>query len=396
MNINAMRNFRLAHEKKAGGNNLKAHESMNSQIKEWINKGELDANRISFRAMLEAMTDFNFSRAGSNTKDAAVKMSEAISGSSFPVLTNTILNSVVMPAFDLYSETLLSLVTEGNARTTEPEKIAGTTALGQLDRRLEKQAYKEDDFDEKDVEIYKSDFGKMISLTFETLYNDETGMIMDRARTVGETGGQHIHKMITETVEGLPRTAFNESASKAFVYKGVAYGAAGIYQADHSAIDNVANPNDVTGGISELGLENAYNAFGLIVDSRGNQIIVSPNGFLHHQTKTITVRKILHTAQAIPDGNAAATAQYINPFGPVGGMGASLNPIPTPLMNTTYSYLGDFKKALVWLWVERPNTVVAPPNTNLAFEKRIVYRARFNYFGGVGLRDYRYIVRLLN
>jgi len=393
MNINAIKKFRTAHEQAAGGNNERAHEAMNHQVTEWIKDGTLIPGRVSFRGLLESLTDFDFGKSG-NSQNGAVKMSEAISGSAFPTLTNTILNSITMNQYDLYANNFLNLVTENDARTTEAEQVAGTTALGGLDRRLEKHAYTEDDFGEKDITVHKGDFGKIISLTFETLYNDETGMIFDRARTIGDIAGQHIHQTIIETMEGLPRTALEEVASKAFVLDGTAHAESAIYSADHTAIDGVVNNNAVTGGITEAGMESAFNAFGEMLDTRGNKIVIAPNGFIHHATKAITVRKLLATAQAIPDGNASAVTQQINPFGPAGGMGSDLNPISSPFCRSTYNYLGDFKKALVWLWVERPNTVVAPSDTSLAFSKRIVYRARFNYFGGCALRDYRYIVRL--
>jgi len=57
-------------------------------------------------------------------------------------------------------------------------------------------------------------------------------------------------------------------------------------------------------------------------------------------------------------------------------------------------YMGDFKRSLLWLWVERPNTVTAAASDDDAFRRRIVWKARFNYYGGVGHRDYRYGVRV--
>jgi len=393
MDIRSIKEFRKNFERKANGNNPKAHALMAKEMKRFIDEGIVDPKRVSFRAMLEGLTDFKFgANLPSNQSDAAVKMAETITGSAFPTITNVILNSVVMPEFELYSDDMMNLVTEGTARITDPEKIAGTTALGDLKRRLETHSYEEDEFGEKDITIYKGDFGKIISLTFEALYNDNTGMIMERAQTLGQIAGQHIHRTVIETLEVLPRTAFEETVSRAFVFKDTAYNAAAVYSVDHDTIDGVKNANVVTGGISEQGLENAYNAFGSMVNSRNQKIVIRATQVLVHSMKELAIKRLLSTPQELPTGDTDRT-QQINVFGPLGSV--TLTPLVSPFISdVNISYMGDFKKGLVWLWVERPNTVTAPTDSTLAFEKRIVYRARFNYFGGAGLRDYRYIVKI--
>jgi len=389
MRIDQIRSFRKAYESKATlPDKSDAHELMAGEILKLINEKKLDPKKISFRALVEGLTDFSFNgRTGGKAPE--VRMAEAITGSAFPVITNVILNALTFPELTLYSNDLLGLITEGTARVTEAEKIGGTTELGQPLRRPEATAYQEDEFGEKDITIYKADFGRIISLTFEAIYNDNTGMIMDRARTIGKTAGQQIHTTIVQTIEGLPRTAFEESTSRAFVYKDTAYTADSIYADTHTTIDGQTNDNDVVGGISETGLENAYNAFKQMTDSRGNVLQIGGTQVLTHSIKEITMSKLLKTVQQ----GAGESGTQIYPCGPAGGI--TLSPVYTPFMsNSAWVYMGDFKAAVVWLWVERPNMVTAPANENLAFEKKIVHRARFNYFGGCGLRDYRFIVRV--
>ena len=388
--IDEISTFRQHFEKEAGGNTRKAHELMGDEFVKLIKEKKLDPKAVSFRAMLDGLVNMP-EKSKYGDRDYTVAVAEAITGSGFPVLTNTILNAISMAEYDLYTEDLLSLVTEGTARTTDPEKIAGTTELGDLRRRLEKHGYDEDEFAEKDITIYKADYGKIISLTFETIYNDTTGEVMDRAKTIGEIVGQHIHTTIVETIEGLPRTAMEESLSRSFVYKDTAYTAAQVYSADHSAIDNVVNENTVSGGLTEAGLENGYNAFKGMLNSRGKLITIRPTQLLLDSTKELAARRLFATDQVLPGSSTAD--KELNVFGPT--IGVRFQQIYTPFLSAaTTSYLGDFKKALVWLWVEKPNTVTAPSDATLAFEKRIVYRARFNYFGGCGLRDYRFITKI--
>jgi len=56
-------------------------------------------------------------------------------------------------------------------------------------------------------------------------------------------------------------------------------------------------------------------------------------------------------------------------------------------------YLGDFKRQLVWIWAKRPYTDSEGADSASAFERDIVARFKYGYWGGCGHRDTRYIVK---
>jgi hypothetical protein len=371
----------------ANNNVAVANKMIAKLFKEGIKSKDIIPKDVSFKALFEGLVD---------TEDIdmnnAREVAEAISSSAFADVATIITSSLVIEPFELQSNEVMGLVTEGNAKFTYTETIKGMTSIGGVRRRLETDSYTETDFEDKTVSIDKSDFGRIVSLTMEDLFNDATGDIQAKANTIGEDGGQHMAQQIIETMEVLPRTALGEATSRAFVYKGTAYVQSDFYSADHSGIaglDGQVNKNTATGGITEAGFTVAYNNFAALVDERGKRIVMTPTDVIVHSQYDLKLANLLASERSI----ASAALNDVNMFGPRGRV--KLRPLATPWLATTTSlcYIGNFKRSLVWLWVQKPQTVTSGVDT-LAFERQIVWRARFNYYGGCAHRDYRSITRI--
>jgi hypothetical protein len=386
MRIGAIRELREACMQQAGGNVKKANQLVTEQFKKLFEDKKLDPKSISYKALFEGLVNMDDIDANN-----AVEVAEAVSSSAFTNITTLITHTIVIEPYEVRMNEVMSLVTEGEATVTDEETVRGMTAIGGIRRRLETEAYDETDFGEKRVAIRKSDFGRIISLTMEDIFNDKTGDIQERARTIGEDAGQHQEQMIVETLECLPRTALGESTSRAFVYNGAAYTQAQFYAATHATIlDMQVNKNTATGGITEAGLAAAYLNFSAMVDERGKRIVMRPDTVVINSANELTLANILATERSV----ASAALNDVNQFGPRGRV--QLKPIVTPFLATTsgLAYVGVPRRSLLWLWVERPNTVTAGASDEDAFRRRIVWKARFNYYGGLGHRDYRWITRL--
>jgi hypothetical protein len=80
-----------------------------------------------------------------------------------------------------------------------------------------------------------------------------------------------------------------------------------------------------------------------------------------------------------------------NQFGPRGRV--KLRSITTPFLATTTGlfYMGTPRRSMLWLWVQKPNTQTIPANSIDSIKRKIVWEMVFNYYGGVGHRDYRWI-----
>jgi len=385
MRIGAIRELREACSQQCGGDVNKTNRLVAEAFKKMVAEKTLDPQNVSYKALFEGLVDMN-----NIDSSNAMEVAEAVSSSAFPTITTMLTHSIVIAPYEVRMNEVMALCTEGDATMTDDETVRGMTAIGGIRRRLETEAYDETDFGEKKVSIRKSDFGRIISLTMEDIFNDRTGDIQARARTIGEDAGQHQELMIMETLENLPRTAFQEATSRAFVYNGTAYTQAQFYASTHATIlDMQVNKNEVAGGITATGLTNAWLAFAAMVDERGKQIVVRPTQVIVHSSDELTIATLFATERSV--GNAF---NDVNQFGPRGRV--SLATVVSPFVSDTTNvmYMGDFKRSLLWLWVERPSTVTAAASDDDAFRRRIVWKARFNYYGGVGHRDYRYGVRI--
>lgn len=385
MRAGALKQLREKCLSECGNDPKKAYRMLEKIFKQQLKEKKIVAKDVSIRALFEGLVDME-----GIDRNNPVEVAEAVSSSAFTNITTLITHDIVIEPYEVRMEVLDELVTQGDATMTDDENIRGMTAIGGVRRRLETQAYDETDFGEKRVAVRKSDFGRIIALTMEDLFNDRTGDIQDRANTVGEDGTQHRERMIIETLEVLPRTSFEEATSRAFVYDGTAFTQGQFYSADHSAIlDRQVNKNVAVGGITEAGLGAAYLNFATMKDERGKEININPTHIIIHKSNELKLATLLSTDRAVGTAN-----NDTNQFGPRGKV--KLASVETPYLTSTanLAYMGSPKRSLLWLWVQRPKTITKGADSDLAFRRQIIWQARFNYYGGLAHRDYRYIQRI--
>ena len=253
-----------------GGDDLRAADLAADKLAGLFESKKVRPEDFSFLAMFEELVDpehkFNY------TTDAK-ELAEAVTASAFPTISGVVINSTIIPAYELAIGPTARLVTEQTATKTGREEVAGWTAGGQFEMRPEHTSYQEDVVTEKYWSIDKYDFGKIISLTREAIFDDRSGELISRARALGEKGGQLRAKIITQSFEIAARSAQGESTSQAAVYKGTAITAANFYNADHSALIDSAGVNKNLNTSNGLGVSEAINTantlFTKMVDENG-------------------------------------------------------------------------------------------------------------------------------
>lgn len=370
---------------------LKASEHITTLLEE----KKLKPEDFSIFTLFEELVDpeGRFSRTAE-----ATQLVEAIVTSAFPTISKVIINKSILDAYNLAVGDAANLVTEDNASRTTTDTMAGFTAGEGLEYRPEGMAYEETFFGEKDYGVIMGDFGRIISLTREAIFDDRTGQLLSRAKDIGEKGGQHRAKMIIQTLEVSPRTAFKEkaSASKAFIYKGAAKQFATVYNATtHATIDGQLNPNLVATNtlVDWTDIDAALQLFDAMVDEAGDAIEITPTGILVPSALRTKLWLITNTAQTLAKGSTdLLNINTANPYGPQ-GMQDYEKYTSRYLTSDSSWFVGDFRKQLVWLWVFKPATAVQTADSESAFTNQIVMRYRFNYHGGCGHKDYRYIVK---
>lgn len=93
-------------------------------------------------------------------------------------------------------------------------KMVGATALGNVAPTVhEGHAYNETTFDEKYVSTGAHKFGSILSVTMETVMQDDMGMVVDKMNTIGEEFDTHIEYYILSMIADTQATAFG------YVYK---------------------------------------------------------------------------------------------------------------------------------------------------------------------------------
>lgn len=376
------------------GENLgKAGALAGERVEDLLTEGKLQAEDISLKALFDATVD----QETIDTNDAA-QVAEGINKSMFPVISSKIINSQIIAAYNLAEGDVSKLYRTIPATRTDEETIVGFASGNYTPLlRPEGMSYEETSFGEKYWNVKMADFGRMISVTRETIFEDRTGEVMERARDIGEAAGQHKAKMVIQTLECLPRTAFNEvtGASNAAIYKGSAKQQTTFYSNTHAATIDSAGVND---NLSTLALGSASAALNAVkgawqqmqemVDEAGQKIsIPGPYYMVVDPSTYVDVWNAFNTPSWMPTGGEGQ-----GPTGsPLGAM-APISIIQSLWLTAGTWYFGRPDQQLRWVEVFPAATASQGTNAELAFTNQIVARYRFNYHGGIGNTDYRYVI----
>lgn len=385
-------------KEQSGGNEVKAGQLTASKIEGLMKEGKISPADLKFNQVAQDLL-------GSQYEDLRTADSEqvafALQSSQFPTVSKIAVNKTIMDSYELYQPEVDSLVSEVEATQTDVERLIGFTDPEEPELRIEGMSYQDTDFGERDVQVYMADFGRTISLTREAIFNDRTNSLIQQAQGIGDYTGQHRARMIIQTLEGLPRTAFKEAAnaSKAFTYKGTSFQAASIYSAtNHTTIDGRTNANLIaSNGLNDYtNIQSAMQLFNKMKTPRGHEMIVNPTTILVHSDNEVKAWQILNTPQfaMVGQGKVAdpVIAHLSNPYGP-GGL-KKFNVIGSRYVSAAGTwYIGDPKKQLKWVWVYRPATASMAASSEKAFLNNIVMTYKFSYHGGCGHTDYSYLMK---
>ena len=323
--------------------------------------------------------------------DGDPRASEAVVSGAFPTITGTIVEKTIIKNYELVMEDYRSLYSEHQwtGGSTVKATIPGVYGSTAFKKRPEGTPYQATDLKEKYVEIQLADFGRTVSLTWEAVVTDRTGLIMESAQSVGKGGAQHQSKMIIQSIEMVAaRTTMGETATLAYVANGTTLTQATVYANTHAAVtglDGQVNDNVVTTdtALGVDGLVEACSLLGIMVSDSGEEIIISPTTILTHTNKYITAIRLIGS-----EYEPFTTENQINPFK------NKYTIVATPFLSDTNSwYFGDFPTQIVWLWVDKPQSITLANTTQVFFDSKTVRQWRFSYHGGCGQRDYRHIVR---
>lgn len=365
----------------AGGNRAVGYELAANKVEDLMIAKKISASDFSIKEMYRTLVDPTLSLT------SAKAIAEAIQSSAFPNLTTKVMTQTVIPAYEMALGNIANLVTEDDAIIAGTNPVPGLTAADGPELRRQGMAYKEGAFGEKYCEIDTGDIGEIIELTRETIFNDRTNSVINKAKSIAGMLASEREKMTVQTIEMTTRSAFQETSSRAFVLAGTAYTSAQFYANTHATVmDLQVNDNlDITDvdKLSSDGVDATANLFASMLDEKGQKININANQIVVPKKLFRKAWQLFNSSQEFDTGNNA-----LNYFK---GM---YEVYTSNYLTTAYNYfLGDFKKQLLWLWVWKPETESQGAGSDLAFERQIVYRIRISMNGGVGHTDYKYIAK---
>ena len=296
-------------------------------------------------------------------------------------------------AAGLIGDSLVTVV-RANGRGS---KIAGFTALAGPTDVPEGHDYEESTFAEKFVTSSEAKRGRILSVSEELIYFDQTGEVYRRAVRLGEGLRQERERTIVRAV------ADAESAAHP-VYRPGGVGVP-LYAADGSHRNRVGPGNTTSPGYADavpladwaaLDAARAYRATEVLddrVDGERRPVLAPATQVLVPESLAGTARGVVEATEIRRTNAAGETTVAGNPH-------RRLEVLSSPFLDELGPagrrdwYLGDFKRQFVWTEVWPVQTFLQRSDGPAAFERDVALRVKARYFGGVSATDTAFVTRI--
>lgn len=371
-NRGVIRELVESHVRHAGGDFKEGTKRAAGQLGRLIDTGDLSLENVSIREAFKAFVPLSDAE---NMSAGAI--AEAMVSSAFPYITTKLIHKTIIDAYNYALGDVSSMVAEYDSNRKE-ENVVGFGAADNLELVGENMPYTVTEMAEKYCVIKNWKFGRIIELTKEMVIFDQTGQVKDRAMRVGEKAGLQRHQFIVQKATSIACTPTNESANYSLYYDG-SYRT--MFANDHSSWDVQTNDNLDTTAFGTAGVQALHNLLMQQKDTKGDYVAIQPKVLLVHVAKQWDAYQLTNSDKQYDNAN--------NAINPVKGL---YKVIASPYVTGSgYYYLGDFAKQTRWQWVWRPLTEQQAVDSDASFDRDVVTRYKFSYYGGCGCTDYRYV-----
>ena len=365
------------------GNLREIYESMGAPkveaiILKAIKEKKIEAEDLSLRELWEAFTD-NMPVMNRNPDHFKFfpevgllgrTKREAIGTGSFEKITGALINAKLIEGYDSIDVIWPNLVTEMKG-TLKKETITGITAQVFPVLVGEGEDYKGTGVDEKYVTVKSLKYGRLVEVTEEMVFFDQTGQVLTRANRLGEMCAQHKEKLIVEGAQDVGSNNYYPGDTATAVFRTTsgqanstsstpfnAAGLAAIEKLAHQMKDDSLETNYI--GVNILGKPGLFP-----VDLMEEAWELSNNP---EHPETAERAKNYWKGKYVPFTSPYVTNQ-----------------------STTTWYWGDFKRDCAWINIWPLQTFTAKPGNYREFEADIVSRHKVRYYGGFGWLDFRHV-----
>lgn len=367
----------------------------------------IDRNDVSIREIWEAfvgpcgLTTQFASRSGETLHEPDVALEAPMDSRTFANITQALLGREVIDAFTLPGLIGDQLVMNYPSRTLN-EKLPGFTASEGSQRVLEGQDYPESKgitgmYVGTDVATKN---GIIIAVTEEAIFFDQTGMLMDRARGIGEKTALDKELTILRGVTGTVSPFYPSGTIDSNFYQ------AGPYAADpENPLVPTAKGNLIASNplVDWTSIEASRVAFNTRRDSEGDPILVQARQLLVPDALRATALRAVGTTQVVDDPNtstgAAARKLMSTSNSPLAELlGGTPTILSSPILDflsiTTSWFHGDFKRQFRWkdIWPLQTFAVQSPDDPD-RFKRDIVAKIKVRFYGGIFAKSWEYVNR---
>jgi len=317
----------------------------------------------------------------------------ALESSAFPLICGGLTIAGFISAYDAVPTIGEQLVTETQDNKKVSTYAAALSEDTNVDRVEEGKDFPEVGAGEEKVEIRHKRNGRRISITGETLEeNDVAGFAM-KVNQLGEIAAEYVEEQTLSRVCDV--SGSGSSPAEPYVYRPAGsgtqlYNATGDYPGTRAPSGTRLNTNTL---VDETDLDNARAVLAAMENSRGKRINIPMS-----QCILLVPDALVGTALKIR--NSELTPGVINEYNAWGPRGPwQPQVVSSPKLDdfsTTAWYLGDFKRQFIRKWKLRMEYVTLGMDTETFLKSRVAFQARIAWDMEVGALDYVYVVQSLD
>jgi len=314
-------------------------------------------------------------------------LTEADAGTTlFQVVTGELVARKVMEAYNQTDGFIGDrLVTVMQSRVKN-ERVPGFTALEGPREVPEGHPYDESSFSDKYVTTVESKKGRILSVTEEAVYFDQTGQLLLRAARIGEATRQEREKVI---VRGVIDADYVAGTTGVYRPNGTL---AELYPTDGSNTNYVSSATGLTDW-TDVQEVMTWHATHVTDDRAGSAepIVWMPKVLLSSVAKGQAAHRIVNATEVQTTTGSTNVSVMANPIS------RGLVPLASPFIDAVDAddwYLGDFAKQFIWKEVWPLQTFRQGRDSDVAFERDVVGRFKVRYYGGLNAIDHRWVVKV--
>ena len=300
----------------------------------------------------------------------------AVTTAAFLNISDQFISNAFLERYRSEDFVFTRLIPEMRANVLDGEKIRGLSQIGdEAMVRGETHPYSLAGFGENWVfSPAIKDRGFIVPVTWEAVFNDRTGRVLEYAGDGGYWMGVNVEKRAIDMVID------ENTTDHRYNWRGTVIATYGDNSGNHTW-DNLVASNALVDHTDVDAAEQAFN--GLTDPFTGEPIMVEARHIVAVKALEVTVARILNSTQILThiggyptSGNPTTTTQanpWMNKYSPV-----TSRLLAGRLATDTDWFLGDVTKLGKRVVAEDIQVIQAPPNNEDEFKRRIVFQSRAN------------------